>query len=358
MGLIAMQKVEGSNPFSRLSSHRNPILLTALFALAATIVGIWLAAISDRDQSHEAVPLAIGIDGGHSSWSSSEIDHRAELGAAVTRHEWDPSSPVEDQEDVVLEAATDIRTRIHALLGGNEIGDPIEYRDWVVEFVRYYGPGGTFWQEHPELDSSRYAITTIELGNEPYVGEMSAEEYADAIHPTLEAIDSLQLPVEVILAGYVFGDDTSWVDTLYERIPDLNSLIGAFALHPYWYGHDPADPGPAGPFARIETLRAAMDSHGADSMPIYITEYGQSTASCGEECVSEEDQAADLAAMIDAVTSNPDWKVEMLSVFQLLDRGTDSSERELQFGLLREDGTPKPAYEIVRAAMQRYRGPA
>jgi hypothetical protein len=46
----------------------------------------------------------------------------------------------------------------------------------------------------------------------------------------------------------------------------------------------------------------------------------------------------------------------MISIFQLLDRGTDSSDRELQFGLLREDGTPKPSYGIVRAAMQQYRG--
>jgi hypothetical protein len=185
---------------------------------------------------------------------------------------------------------------------------------------------------------------------------MSAEEYANAIRPTLNAIAGLGLPVEVVIAGYAYGNDTSWVDTLYERIPDLNSLIHALALHPYWYGHGPAQSGPAGSFARIESLRAAMDSHGADSMPIYITEYGQSTAACGEECVSEQHQAADLRAMIDVVTSHPDWKVEMLSVFQLLDRGTGSRERELQFGLRREDGTPKPAYKIVRAAMQRYRG--
>jgi hypothetical protein len=332
------------------------VLLTALLALAATVVVIYVATMSDRDQTHGAVSLVIGIDGGHSGWSSSEIDARAKLGAAVTRHEWDTSSPVEDQEDVVLAAATKIHTRIHALLGGNEIGDPLEYRDWVVEFVRYYGPGGAFWRGHPELDASRYAITTIELGNEPYLDAMSAGEYADAISPTLKAIASLHLPVEVVAAGYVYGDDTSWVDTLYQRIPDLNSLIHALALHPYWYGHDPAQSGPAGSFARIESLRAAMDSHGAESMPIYITEYGQSTAACGEECVSEQHQAADLRAMIDGVTSHRDWKVEMLSIFQLLDRGTDSSQRELQFGLRREDGRPKPSYGIVRAAMRRYRG--
>jgi hypothetical protein len=322
--------------------------------VVAAIAGIAMASMSDGGE--ERVPLAVGIDGGHASWSSGEIDARAELGAPVTRHEWDPSSPVDDEEDVVLEAATDVRTRIQALLGGNELGDQDEYRDWVVEFIEFYGPGGSFWQEHPTLDAERYAITTVELGNEPYAEGVSAEEYADAIQPALEAVAELGLPVKVVIAGYAYGEDSSWVDTLYDDIPDLNSLIDSFALHPYWYGHDPAEPGPAGSFARIDTLRRAMDAHGAESKPIQISEYGQSTALCGEECVSEEHQAADLGAMVDAVASNHGWKVEFLSVFQLLDRATDSEERELQFGILREDGSPKPAYEVVRDAVQAHRG--
>jgi polysaccharide biosynthesis protein PslG len=145
------------------------------------------------------------------------------------------------------------------------------------------------------------------------------------------------------------------VDTLYDRIPNLNSLFYAFALHPYWYGHDPAAIGNGGPFARIDTLRRRMDAQGADSKPIYLTEYGESTAACGGECVDEATQAEHLGEMIQALVSHPAWKVEMLSVFQLLDRGTASGDRELQFGLLREDGTPKPSYAIVRAAMQTYR---
>jgi len=304
----------------------------------------------------EAGPLAIGIDGGYGDWSETETEEREELGAAVTRHEWDPSDPVDDQDDVVLSAAAEVHTRIHALLGGNELGDPSHYREWVVAFIRRYGPGGSFWSAHPELDGSRYAIGTIELGNEPYFGEMSATEYADTVRPALEEIHRLNLPVKVILVSRVYGKDTSWMDTLYQRIPDLNSLFYAFADHPYWYGHDPAESSAAGPFDRIETLRRRMIEQGAGSKPIFITEYGESTADCGEECVSEEAQAQHLAEMISAVASNPQWGVEMLSVYQLRDRGTDSGERERQFGLLREDGTEKPAYSVVQAAMQQYRG--
>jgi hypothetical protein len=304
----------------------------------------------------EAGPLVVGIDGGYTGWSDSEIEEREQLNAAVTRHEWDVSAPVDAQDDVVLAAAAEVHTRIHALLGENELGDPDHYREWVVDFIRRYGPGGSFWAAHPELDSSRYAITSVELGNEPYFGEMTATEYAAAVRPALEEIHRLNLPVKVVLDSRVYGSDTSWMDTLYAQIPDLNSLFYAFADHPYWYGHNPAEVSPAGPFGRIEELRKRMVEQGAATKPIFITEYGESTADCGSECVSEGVQAEHLAAMIEAVASHPQWGVEMLSVYQLRDRGTDSGERERQFGLLREDGSEKPAYGVVETAMQRYRG--
>ena len=297
--------------------------------------------------------LVVGIDGGYAGWSSTETVYRTQLGAAVTRHEWNPTQPVNAQDALVLKAAAQVRTRIHALLGGNQLGNATSYREWVVAFVRRYGRGGSFWAEHPELDASRYAITTIELGNEPYFGEMSAALYADTVRPTLERIAQLGLPVKVILPSRVYGTDTSWIDTLYQRIANLNSLFYAFADHPYWYGRDPAQISPAGPFGRIDVLRRRMNEKGASAKPIFITEYGQSTANCGIECVSETVQAEHLSKMLNATISRTYWKVEMISIFQLLDRGTNSADRELQFGLLRQNGTQKPSYSIVRGMMQR-----
>jgi hypothetical protein len=301
-------------------------------------------------------PLIVGIDGGHSSWSQAEVAARTQLGAAVTRHEWDPSEPVTSEEALVVTASSGIGTRIDALLGGNDLGDAAHYRDWVVEFIRRYGVGGTFWAERPQLNASRYAITTIELGNEPYFGTMSAVEYAETVRPALERINQLDLPVTVVLPSWVYGEETDWVDILYDRIPNLNALFDAFAYHPYWYGHDPAQHAAGGPFDRITTLRERMDELGAVSKPIFLTEYGESTASCGGECVSEQVQAEHLGQMIDAAASRSEWKIERLLIYQLLDRGTNSPEREEQFGLLRENGSAKPAYGIVRAAIAKYRG--
>jgi len=300
--------------------------------------------------------LVVGIDGGYTGWSDEEIEERAELGAAITRHEWDPAEPVDEQDDVMEAAFGEIHTKIHALLGGNQLGDPTHYREWVVEFIRYYGPGGSFWDAHPELDESRFAITSVELGNEPYFGEMSVEEYAAVVGPTLEEINRLGLPVTVVLPSRTYGSDTRWMDRLYQLIPNLNELFDAFAEHPYWYGHHPATDDDAGPFGRIETARERMNEHGANTKAIWITEYGESTADCGEECVPEADQALHLQEMLNAIVSRSDWGVKMISVFQLRDRASHEGDREREFGLLREDGSEKPAYPIVESAMAAYRG--
>jgi Bacterial Ig domain len=300
--------------------------------------------------------LAIGVDGGHGYWSPTEISYRAQLGAALTRHEWDPAEPVRHQEDIVLAAAGQIGTRVHALLGGNNLGNATAYREYVVAFIRRYGLGGSFWKEHPELDEVRYAITSIELGNEPYFGEMSATLYADTVRPTLEAIKSLGLPVKVILVSRVYGTDTAWIDTLYARIPSLNNLFYGFADHPYWYGRDPGTISAAGPFGRVDVLRRRMNEKGASAKPIWITEYGQSTASCGIECVSETVQAEHLKKFLNTAATRTEWKIETFFPFQLRDRSTGSSDREHGFGLLRYNGTAKPSYSVVRGLMQQYRG--
>jgi hypothetical protein len=299
----------------------------------------------------------VGIDGGYGSWWTEEYEYRIALNASITRHEWSTSQAVDAQDDFVLEATSRVHTRILATIGGNELSDPIHYREWVVAFIRRYGAGGSFWSEHPGLDEGRYAIRTFELGNEPYFGPLSAATYADIIRPTLEAVKQLGLPAKLIVPSYIYGTDTHWIDTLYQLIPNLNELFYAFADHPYWYGHDPAETGDGNsPFERIETLRAKMAEHGAGDKPIYLTEYGESTANCGEECVSEATQAAHIQRMIDAAVNRTEWKVEALFVYQLHDWATGSTSREQQFGLLRKDGTQKPAYRIVQEAVQNYRG--
>ncbi|HEY5942633.1 MAG TPA: Ig-like domain-containing protein [Solirubrobacterales bacterium] len=300
--------------------------------------------------------LTIAVDGGHGYWSDAEISFRAQLGAAVTRHEWDPTEPVDHQDEIVYAAAAQIKTRIHAQLGANWLGTAGSYREFVVAFIKRYGVGGTFWKLHPELNEAAYAITTVELGNEPYFGDMSASLYAETVRPALETIKSQNLPVKVILVTRTYGTDTTWMDTLYSKIPNLNDYFYAFADHPYWYGHSPEEGTAAGPFGRIGVLRKRMNEKGAAAKPIWLTEYGQSTANCGSQCVSEATQKEHLQKILNAAITRTEWKIGMISVFQLRDRSSNPTDREHGFGLLRYDGGQKPSYSMVRSLMQQYRG--
>ena len=106
--------------------------------------------------------LALGIDGGYARLERQpKSTYRAALGAAVTRHEWDPADPVDAPGRPGARRprakSTPASTPCSAATSS---ATPTHYRDWVVAFVRRYGLGGSFWDEHPELDDSRYAITT------------------------------------------------------------------------------------------------------------------------------------------------------------------------------------------------------
>ena len=74
-----------------------------------------------------------------SDWSDAEIGYRTQLGAAVTRHEWDPTEPIDHQDEIVYAAAAKIHTRIHAQLGANWLGTASSYKAFVLGFIAVAG---------------------------------------------------------------------------------------------------------------------------------------------------------------------------------------------------------------------------
>src|SRR5215469_7459604 len=53
--------------------------------------------------------------------------------------------------------------------------DPTAFAAYVAAVVGRYGPGGTFWAQHPSLKAS--AITDYELWNEPYFDSGDGDAY-------------------------------------------------------------------------------------------------------------------------------------------------------------------------------------
>jgi len=266
-------------------------------------------------------------------------------------------------DDAIMKAARDVKTRPHALIGRTEYDvDSKTFANYAVQVVKRFGPKGTFWSEHPNLDR-RFAVQTVELMNEPYfVSPVNPAKYALYIKPALLALKALRSGVRVIIGTANYASKTKgtlWVKTLFKKIPGLPRLIHGVATHPYWNGNLPNGPlaNPNRPFSRIDSLRALLNCLGGKKLGIYITEYGASTATSSEG-VSEAVQAQSLASFLRAATRNTyGWNVKMFLMYTLLDwpvgqGGEDATNREAHFGIIRPNGTKKPSYSIVKSYMR------
>jgi len=103
-------------------------------------------------------------------------------------------------------------------------------------------------------------------------------------------------------------------------------------------------------FARgVPKVRETLVRHG-ERKPIWLTEFGWSTCStrgaeAWENCVSPSVQASYLRR---AFRKMRDWSYVPVGVtFNLEDTSGDRGERLDNYGLLRRDGSPKPAYRAL-----------
>jgi hypothetical protein len=312
-------------------------------------------------------PLDTGIDGNpHFWWGPNDILRRQQLAAPVTRMFFDPKKPITFMDKHVMLAVRDVRTRVHALIGVNRPDgvSSTAYAAYALQVVQRFGRGGAFWRENPGLNQA-YAVTTVELMNEPYIGKgANPIAYAKYITRALKTLKGKGVQVIVASRNYASSKGSKWFLALYKVIPKLNSYIAGFATHPYYNGHSPNQKkfNQKRPFSSLDSLRKMMNCKGAKNKGIFITEYGGSTAPNApkKEGVSEAAQAAHLKAFFQAVVSNKyGWNVKMMLAYTLLDYpmdvgGADPANREAHFGLIYPDGnTPKPAYWAVKPFMRK-----
>jgi polysaccharide biosynthesis protein PslG len=89
-------------------------------------------------------------------------------------------------------------------------------------------------------------------------------------------------------------------------------------------------------------------ARGAASKRIWITELGNNTR--GDDAATEAEQAAYLTRYVEMAKSY--GYVEGLLYYTYRDFCTDSGDKECWFGILRPDGSRKPAFDALRQAAQ------
>ncbi|MGN6190197.1 MAG: hypothetical protein ACTHOE_14990 [Conexibacter sp.] len=310
-----------------------------------------------------------------------ELDRARALGVGWIREEL-PWGAIERsrgryrwrQFDLLLADAARARLRVLPLLLGTPLwaaprgaghfalpSDPRTFGAFAAKAAARYGPGGTFWRAHPRLDG-RLAPQWFELWNEPYTRFYSTTgvdpvRYAAMVHAAIVAGRAANPAARWLMAADLTyldaaGRRQQWLPALAAADPGLLRLVDGVAVHPYVFGTPGADTAIPLPFRfeRIDAIARELDALGAPRVPLWITEIGWSTCDKRPDCGSEQDQAQRLADVFTRVRRRPlSDRVRAVFIYHLHDfPGRARSDREAWYGLLRTNGSRKPAWSVVR----------
>lgn len=238
---------------------------------------------------------------------------------------------------------------------------PRAYAAFVARVVARYGPGGTFWRAHTQLDE-HLAPVWFELYNEPYLALGVPEgpqpaAYARAVAAAVPAARAANPRTRFLLATdttsiYPDGKERPWLAALHAAVPNFGAYYDGVAVHPYGGAASPDryTPGRGDRWQtrRLERVRADLVKLGGADKPVWITEIGWSTCRGHVECVSPRTQARYLSRLFELASTR--WRpwVAGVVVYALEDHSTTPGNKEGSFGLEDLKGRPKPAWRVLQ----------
>ncbi len=205
------------------------------------------------------------------------------------------------------------------------------YGDTITDWEIWNEPNRpSFWSPAP--DAAAYTQLLI-----------AASEAIRAVQPNANVIAGALAPGQNDAAGEI--DPFTFTQRIYEN--GGQNAFNTLSVHPYTYPWMPTDPSTSSwsTFQKIPRIRDLMAARGDEPKPIWITEFGAPTGS-DSTSVSQDTQAAYIAAGINETRKL--GYIPVILIYAIRDSGTDPSDPEQNFGLLKHDFQPKPAYDAVR----------
>ena len=174
-------------------------------------------------------------------------------------------------------------------------------------------------------------ITAWEIWNEPNIHFWSGpkEDYpklVDACWDVLKASD----PTNRVVAFSMAGLGTDFIDMCIGKGVKFDDI----SIHPYR-----AEPDEHAFLADLASI-----TNRSRGTPLWLTEMGWPTG-CDQSTYSEIQQAAYYARAY--LTAAGSGMVRSIYGYNFIDDGFNVAERENNFGILRRDLTPKPAYRAI-----------
>ena len=345
-------------------------LLVGVLAAAVLVTAVAAAALLPADRQVTALGERTGFSPGAGIMLADPDDMERELDAVVdsgagwvrldvdwSRVEGTRGSYDWDHVDRVVDAARDRDIEVLALLA------------YTPEWAR---PAGTSTHAPPddpsdfaafaEAAAERYrprGVRTYEIWNEPNLPRFwEPRPDASAYLPLLAAASAAvhrAAPDATVLSGGLApasdGERGGEIDprTFLQQLYELGAapLTDGVAVHPYSFPATPLQQGTSewNTFQKLPDLRSTMVEYGDGDARLWLTELGAPT---GSSSGAVDDQLqADI--VLEAVThaAGQDWTGPVF-VYAIRDAGSDPDDREDNFGLLRRDFAPKPAFHRLR----------
>lgn len=237
--------------------------------------------------------------------------------------------------------------------------DPKDYARFAAALSeRYQSQGLHYWEIWNEPNTTAF-----------FKPAPSVKAYSSLLKAASQSLHQHD-PLAIVLSGSTAPADTSsgnispadFLSGLYSS--GARGAFDAVGAHPYTFPLPPTYPSKdawSNLSQGSDSLRAIMVGNGDAAKKIWITEYGAPTGGPGPAAdvsdlnlgahpwhVTEALQAQSLSQALTLYRSY-DWVGPFL-IYSYQDAGSTSDTSENFFGLVRAEGTHKPAYDVARTA--------
>ncbi len=169
-----------------------------------------------------------------------------------------------------------------------------------------------------------------------------------AINPSADIIAANTAPSGTDATNLTPSD---FLQAMYDN--GAEGYFTAISAHPYTYPKTPLTSGPLDAWGQLDKMHRIMSAHGDGGKQIWLTEFGAPTQGGPRDTrtdfVSEKLQAQILSEA-SAEWMKKDWAGPFFW-YNFKDSGASGASAESYFGVVRTNGTRKPAYDaFVRAS--------
>jgi GH35 family endo-1,4-beta-xylanase len=238
----------------------------------------------------------------------------------------------------------------------------LAWKTFVKTVVNRYKQGGAFWRAHPAVPVQ--PAESWQIWNEPNLTKYFANKgnprrspahapkaYAKLVKATDKVVRQADGHAKVILAGLSAGvknkqlEPQKFIKKLL-AVKEIKKHFDAAALHPYAPKLQRFE-------SRVSEFRRALNKNGAKKKPIWLTEVGWGSSHDHHGLnKGPAGQAKLLKQSFNKTLKNRKrWKVKRVYWFDWRDPPADATQGCVfcgSAGLLRHDGSPKPAFKKFR----------